>query len=212
MKPFFNHNGPIIRASRVESLQNMLWKRIKRRIVAATGPSPWPVPAGLAMGAAILIVVSLAQATTPDFRIADSTDSVSRFKGLQEFATAAGAVGAAQAPRHASAGLLLPPRTAATDITRRIENGLPLHESPPAVEKVAETSLEPQTVSGRPRIALVIDDMGFDRTNSRRAVRLPSEVTLAYLPFAPGAAAQVRAARLKGHQVMLHLPMEAPDH
>ena len=58
----------------------------------------------------------------------------------------------------------------------------------------------------------MIDDMGFDRANSRRAVRLPPEVTLAYLPFAPGAAAQVRAARLKGHQVMLHLPMEAPDH
>jgi hypothetical protein len=79
-------------------VQNMLWKRIKRRIVAATGPSPWPVPAGLAMGAAILIVVSLAQATTLDFRIADSTDNVSRFKGLQEFATAAGAVGARRRP------------------------------------------------------------------------------------------------------------------
>jgi hypothetical protein len=91
LKPFFNHNGPIIRASQVESVQNMLWKRIKRRIVAATGPSLWPVPAGLAMGAAILLVVSLAQATTPNFRIADSTDNVSRFKGLQEFATAAGA-------------------------------------------------------------------------------------------------------------------------
>ena len=58
----------------------------------------------------------------------------------------------------------------------------------------------------------MIDDMGFDRANSRRAVRLPPEVTLAYLPFAPGAAAQVRVARLKGYQVMLHLPMEAPDY
>ncbi|MBT5649411.1 MAG: divergent polysaccharide deacetylase family protein, partial [Rhodospirillaceae bacterium] len=35
---------------------------------------------------------------------------------------------------------------------------------------------------------------------------------LAYLPFAPEAAAQIRRARLKGHPVMLHLPMEAPDH
>lgn len=54
--------------------------------------------------------------------------------------------------------------------------------------------------------------MGFDRINSARAVRLPPEVTLAYLPFAPDVARQVRRARLKGHPVMLHLPMEAPDH
>lgn len=187
----------------------MLWKRIQRRIVAATGPSPWPVPAGLAMGAAILIVVSLAQATPSDRRVADSGDSgdsVSRFNGLQEQPTPT------QVPRNAGAGLLLPPRTAATDITRRIENGLPLRENPPVTETVAETSLDPETNSGRPQIALVIDDMGFDRVNSSRAVRLPPEVTLAYLPFAPGAAAQVRAARLKGHPVMLHLPMEAPNH
>lgn len=54
--------------------------------------------------------------------------------------------------------------------------------------------------------------MGFDRINSARALRLPPQVTLAYLPFAPNVSAQVRRARLKGHPVMLHLPMEAPDH
>jgi polysaccharide deacetylase 2 family uncharacterized protein YibQ len=54
--------------------------------------------------------------------------------------------------------------------------------------------------------------MGFDRANSARALRLPPQVTLAYLPFAPDVATQVRRARLKGHPVMLHLPMEAPDH
>ena len=54
--------------------------------------------------------------------------------------------------------------------------------------------------------------MGFDRDNSARAVRLPPQVTLAYLPFAPSVQAQVRHARLKGHPVILHLPMEAPDH
>ena len=54
--------------------------------------------------------------------------------------------------------------------------------------------------------------MGFDSTNSTRALRLPPQVTLAYLPFAPGVAKQVRCARLKGHPVMLHLPMETSDY
>jgi polysaccharide deacetylase 2 family uncharacterized protein YibQ len=54
--------------------------------------------------------------------------------------------------------------------------------------------------------------MGFDRTNSIRALRLPPQVTPAYLPFAPDIATQVRRARLKEHPVMLHLLMETPDH
>jgi polysaccharide deacetylase 2 family uncharacterized protein YibQ len=54
--------------------------------------------------------------------------------------------------------------------------------------------------------------MGFDSTNSTRALRLPPQVTLAYLPFVPGVATQVRLARLKGYPEMRHLPMEAPDH
>lgn len=90
---------------------------------------------------------------------------------------------------------------------------MPLRKRSPG--KQAETrpgDLASRARVKRPRIALVIDDMGFDRDNSARAVRLPPQVTLAYLPFAPAVSAQVRHARLKGHPVILHLPMEAPDH
>lgn len=119
--------------------------------------------------------------------------------------------------------LFLPARPAASDLTHRIENGLPLHGPEPVVTAVAKIpKLEravirivalpkaPPVPAG-PVIAIVIDDMGFDAKNSARAVELPPEVTLAYLPFAPSVAAQVRAARLRGHQIMLHLPMEAND-
>ena len=112
-------------------------------------------------------------------------------------------------------GTLLPPRLEATDVIRRIEAGLPRRKKPqPQVVKtlraVVPKTIKPRTIE--PRIAIVIDDMGFDRDNSARALRLPPEVTLAYLPYAPSVEVRVRRGRLKGHPVILHLPMEAPNH
>ena len=105
---------------------------------------------------------------------------------------------------------LLPPKPAAAEMTRRIEAGLPLSDPKPV--KVAIRKPAPVPVDNRPRIALVIDDMGFDRVNSALAVKLPATVTLSYLPNAPDVQRQVRVARLRGHPVMLHLPMETPSH
>jgi polysaccharide deacetylase 2 family uncharacterized protein YibQ len=59
-----------------------------------------------------------------------------------------------------------------------------------------------------PRIAIVIDDMGLSGPLSRRATELPAPITLSYLPYAPQVQQQVDAARAKGHEIMLHLPME----
>ena len=115
----------------------------------------------------------------------------------------------------------LEPRPEAIDLTRRIVNGLPLvdPEPPPMPRRTVApaprqdlTARSKTGVAALPAIAVVIDDMGFDRTNSDRALRLPPAVTLAYLPDAPSVASQVRAARARGHQVMLHLPMEADEH
>ena len=117
-------------------------------------------------------------------------------------------------PQHAAklvqgpSGLLLPPRAGAVELTRRIERGVPLKRNLPA--KTVERS--DSIMSSRPRIALIIDDMGYDRVNSAQAVRLPAAVTLSYLPDAPEVQRQVRRARLRGHPVMLHLPMEAGVH
>ena len=125
------------------------------------------------------------------------------------------------APLRSSQTLLLQSRPATLEVAQGPDNkarrDVPSVKTPVAVSRVnriiaAKTKLREVESPRRPRIAIVIDDMGFDRDNSARALRLPPEVTLAYLPFAPEAAAQVRRARLKGHPVMLHLPMEAPDH
>ncbi len=63
-----------------------------------------------------------------------------------------------------------------------------------------------------PRIAIIIDDMGLARRNSLRAVNIDAPLTLSYLPYADDIQAQVDEARAKGHEIMLHLPMEAFDH
>ncbi|MDE0811664.1 MAG: divergent polysaccharide deacetylase family protein, partial [Alphaproteobacteria bacterium] len=61
---------------------------------------------------------------------------------------------------------------------------------------------------GTPLIAIVLDDMGLNRRRSDRAVRLPGPLTLSYLSYANNLAAQTGAARARGHELMLHLPME----
>ena len=112
--------------------------------------------------------------------------------------------------------VLLPPNPAATEVTRRIEAGLPLTDSAPKAEPAAVEQPERkrfvETADSRPRIAVVMDDMGYDRLNSAKAVNLPAAVALSYLLHAPDVQRQVRVARLRGHPVMLHLPMEAPSH
>jgi len=77
----------------------------------------------------------------------------------------------------------------------------------PAWRKFAATA--PQT-AGRPMIAIIIDDMGPDQKNARRAMTMAAPVTLSFLPYADNLTPLVARARANGHEVLLHLPME-PD-
>lgn len=61
---------------------------------------------------------------------------------------------------------------------------------------------------GRPLIVIVIDDMGLDRPRSRRVLDLPAPLTLSFLPYARDLPGQAQAGRGRGHELMLHLPME----
>jgi polysaccharide deacetylase 2 family uncharacterized protein YibQ len=62
--------------------------------------------------------------------------------------------------------------------------------------------------NGRPRIAVVIDDLGLDRARSARAIALPAPLTLAFLPYAMDLGSQTEAARKAGHELLVHVPME----
>ena len=167
------------------------------------------------MGAGLLGVVALTQtpaAVAPDSPVKPAAAPVQKKPVQKAQVSKQLRLAPVSPPRESKSprGTLLPPRPDATDVTRRIEAGLPRRKPPPPQIVKTLKPVAPKPV--KPRIAIVIDDMGFDRDNSARALRLPPEVTLAYLPYAPSVEVQVRRARLKGHPVILHLPMEAPDH
>lgn len=78
----------------------------------------------------------------------------------------------------------------------------------PAWRRYAAASPE---ASGRPMIAIVIDDLGHDGSLVARAVALEPAVTLAFLPYTAGVEGHVRLAREADHEVLVHLPMEPLD-
>jgi polysaccharide deacetylase 2 family uncharacterized protein YibQ len=67
-------------------------------------------------------------------------------------------------------------------------------------------------LASRPLIAIVIDDVGLDRPHSKRAWELPGPLTMSFLPYAKDLREQARAARARGQELMLHLPMEPGGH
>ena len=60
-----------------------------------------------------------------------------------------------------------------------------------------------------PAIAICIDDLGEDIAATDRAIALPREVALSFLPFADAAAFLAPEAEHGGHEVLVHMPMEA---
>ena len=60
-----------------------------------------------------------------------------------------------------------------------------------------------------PRIAIIIDDLGYRLDAGRRAIDLPGPVAFAVLPGSPGAARLAELAHARGKEVLLHLPLQA---
>ncbi len=57
-------------------------------------------------------------------------------------------------------------------------------------------------------LAVVIDDVGYNKVRGERAINLPGPVTIAVLPFAPHTGSLVEYATLLGKDVIVHQPME----
>jgi uncharacterized protein len=63
-------------------------------------------------------------------------------------------------------------------------------------------------VDDRPVIAVVLDDLGMNRTSTAAINRLKAPLTLAFLPYAGALDRQTEAARAAGHELLVHVPME----
>ena len=101
-----------------------------------------------------------------------------------------GSSSAVLAPLDAPAAVVLPPQDADQPTPAWLRN---------AVASAAD---------GRPAIALVIDDMGYNRRAAAAINRLRAPLTLAFLPYATKLDEQTRAARAAGHELLVHVPME----
>jgi hypothetical protein len=64
-------------------------------------------------------------------------------------------------------------------------------------------------VSGKPAIAICIDDLGEDLAGTDKAIALPRNVALSFLPYAEATPFLAQEAEAKGHDVLAHVPMEA---
>ena len=63
--------------------------------------------------------------------------------------------------------------------------------------------------TGTPRIAIIIDDLGYRLDAGRRAIDLPGPISFAVLPGTPRARALAIHAFESGKEVLLHLPLQA---
>jgi len=82
----------------------------------------------------------------------------------------------------------------------------------PAWRRNAAT-MPPRAVEGEAtgRIAIVIDDLGMNWRRTRAAIALPGPLTLSYLPYAERVETLVGEGRSRGHEILVHVPMEPLD-
>jgi polysaccharide deacetylase 2 family uncharacterized protein YibQ len=86
------------------------------------------------------------------------------------------------------------------------------HSTPPAPEALAAAAPAPPVARTRPApvIAILIDDMGNDVAQNRRAIALPKEVSLSFLPDPSETPRLAGEAHRAGHELLVHVPMESP--
>lgn len=63
----------------------------------------------------------------------------------------------------------------------------------------------------KPWIAIVIDDVGVNKRGAEMAVRMPAPLTLAFMTYADNLASMTKEALGRGHELLLHFPMEPDD-
>lgn len=63
-----------------------------------------------------------------------------------------------------------------------------------------------------PRVAIIIDDFGYDSVIARKFCDLGVEITFSILPFSPQRNKIARMAKKNNHEVILHLPLEPMEY
>lgn len=68
-------------------------------------------------------------------------------------------------------------------------------------------ALSYQAWAASPRLAIIIDDIGYNLSLGQRSAELPGNFTLSVLPFTPHGAELAELGHERGKEIMLHAPM-----
>jgi polysaccharide deacetylase 2 family uncharacterized protein YibQ len=92
-------------------------------------------------------------------------------------------------------------------------------EKIPAREPLAKIDIpksipapKPTPFEKLPRVALIIDDLGYDKKMAQKFLELEINLTISILPHSPFQNKIARLASSKGLEIMLHLPMEPVEY
>jgi polysaccharide deacetylase 2 family uncharacterized protein YibQ len=73
----------------------------------------------------------------------------------------------------------------------------------------ARAHADSQQARGAPRLAIIIDDLGYDRAAADSLLALPFPLTVSVLPHLPLSGEVAEEAFRRGDQVLLHAPMQS---
>lgn len=111
------------------------------------------------------------------------------------------------AGQHRDLALRPPERPPVPVLPPRQETGPPVPAARPQwLANAVQTRHRP---GKNPMIAIVIDDAGVAQARTARALELPPPLTIAFIPYGGNLKQQTRKARQNGHELLLHIPMEA---
>lgn len=93
----------------------------------------------------------------------------------------------------------------------------PLYEVPQAPQNTVSAPVDaprttPPARDGLPRVAIIIDDVGYDPKIVDKLFKLEVAVTLSVLPNSPHGKTIAHKARRRGTEIMIHLPMEPVEY
>lgn len=100
-----------------------------------------------------------------------------------------------------------PPPKAEADAPVEVA-AIPTAPPPKSLPSWQRNAVPAPRADGRPMVAIVIDDLGMDRRRTSDVAGLPGPLTLSFLTYADDLGEQTDKARLAGHELMLHVPME----
>jgi polysaccharide deacetylase 2 family uncharacterized protein YibQ len=110
-------------------------------------------------------------------------------------------------------------QTRQTPVTNKPTFEIYPEEKPPAPRPLAKIDIpkplpapRPLPVGKLPLVALIVDDLGYDKKIAEKFSDLDTNLTFSILPHSPFQDEIARLANSKGIEIMLHLPMEPVEY